>query len=173
MCLIEAIVFNILQIFFQSAWKNVHKQLTLCCVGCLLLSVLLCSWMNKKRFPLFCKDHKTLSHLQLNLKQGCNVAEVGCESWGISLGWNSWLSPSFSWGKFSHLLSFEQLCLIKNIWWIITEQNNVHIFFNMYLSGLLKVFLDYHYKCCRHFVCARANKINNSLEVWTWYVLSI
>ena len=165
MCLIEAIVFNILHIFFKVHEKMFTNSLLYAVWDVYFWVYSYATEWTKKEFPS--------SHLQLNLKQGRNVAEVGCESWGISLGWNSWLSPSFSWGKFSHVLSFEQLCLIKNIWWIITEQNNVHIFFNMYLSGLLKVFLDYHYKCCRHFVCAQANKINNSLEVWTWYVLSI
>lgn len=41
--------------------------------------------MNKKRFPFFCINHKTLSRLELNLKRRLTVVDVTFKDWGMSL----------------------------------------------------------------------------------------
>ena len=56
---IEAIVFIILQIF-GNACKHGYEQLTVCCVGCFLLSVPWCDFMNKHMSSFFCKSYLKL-----------------------------------------------------------------------------------------------------------------
>ena len=104
----------------QSAWRKFYEQLTVFSLGCFLSSVLCYDWMNKKGFPLFCNNHKTLSHLRSNLKRRIVVVDVRFENWGISLGWCSRISPSFSCGIFYHELRLDQSRTSKTIWWIVT-----------------------------------------------------
>ena len=66
---IEAIVFIILQIFFNASKKTVCKQLSVCHIGFLLLSVLWYDFTNKKIVLSFCNNHNMLSCLELNFKQ--------------------------------------------------------------------------------------------------------
>ena len=56
---IEAIAFIILQIF-GNACKHGYEQLTVCCVGCFLLSVPWCDFMNKHMSSFFCKSYLKL-----------------------------------------------------------------------------------------------------------------
>ena len=66
---IEAIVFIILQIFFNASKKTVCKQLSVCHIRFLLLSVLWYDFTNKKIVLSFCNNHNMLSCLELNFKQ--------------------------------------------------------------------------------------------------------
>ena len=64
---------------------HVYEQLTVCSVGCFLLSVLWYDLKNRKRVSFPCNSHKTLSHLELNFKRRLIVLDVRFKNWGISL----------------------------------------------------------------------------------------
>ena len=64
LCKIEAIVFIILQIFCNVSEKNVCKQLSVCCIRFLLLSVLSYDLTNKYIFLFFGNNRKTLPCLE-------------------------------------------------------------------------------------------------------------
>ena len=87
---------------------HVYEQLTVCSVGCFLLSVLWYDLKNRKRVSFPCYSHKTLSHLELNFKRRLIVLDVRFKNWGISLRWCSRISPSFSWGLLDHVLRLYQ-----------------------------------------------------------------
>ena len=80
---IEAIVFIILQIF-ANACKHDYKQLTVCCVGCFILSVLWCDFMNKHMSPFFCKSYiKLLNQIYTKtFRSGRKVWKLG-----KTIGW--------------------------------------------------------------------------------------
>ena len=103
---------------------HVYEQLTVCSVGCFLLSVLWYDLKNRKRVSFPCNSHKTLSHLELNFKRRLIVLDVRFKNWGISLRWCSRISTSFSWGLLDHVLRLYQSRPSKNIWWIITKDVN-------------------------------------------------
>ena len=60
-CRMEAIIFITLQIFLQFVEKNFCEQFTVCCVGCLIFSVIRYDLVNKQTCPF--------SHLQSNFKR--------------------------------------------------------------------------------------------------------
>ena len=70
---------------------HVYEQLTVCSVGCFLLSVLWYDSKNRKtlRFSFLCNSHKTLSRLKLNLKRRLILLDVRFNNWGISQRWCS------------------------------------------------------------------------------------
>ena len=118
------IVFIILQIFcndFVFVTKNVYQQLTVCCIWCLLFSVLWYDfnlWTNKN-VPSSVRISWLLPHLELNFK-GIPILDDGrCKNLRISLRYIVSYSPVFSRGIFSHLIHSDQLCTIKTIWWTI------------------------------------------------------
>ena len=79
LCKIEATVFLILQIFC-----NMHKK-CLRTAYCLLwifflLSFLWYDFINKKKFPFLCNNHKMLSCLELNFKQRFMVVDMRFEN---------------------------------------------------------------------------------------------
>ena len=67
----------------ECVWKNVYEQLTVYSMGYFLLSVPWYDLMNKKIFSFFCNTHKTLSHLELNLKHRLIVVDIRFKNWGI------------------------------------------------------------------------------------------
>ena len=69
----------------EYVWKNVYEQLTVYSMGYFLLSVPWYDLMNKKIFSFFCNTHKTLSHLELNLKHRLIVVDIRFKNWGILL----------------------------------------------------------------------------------------
>ena len=69
----------------ECVWKNVYEQLTVYSMGYFLLSVPWYDLMNKKIFSFFCNTHKTLSHLELNLKHRLIVVDIRFKNWGILL----------------------------------------------------------------------------------------
>ena len=77
---------------------RVYEQLTVCSVGCFLLSVLWYDLKNRKRLSFLCNSHKTFSRLKLNLKRRLIALNVRFKNWGISQRRCSRISPSFSWG---------------------------------------------------------------------------
>ena len=99
-------------------WNIVYEKLPVWSLRC-LFCVLWYKLYEQKISPFFCKNHKTFSHLELNFKRRLIVVDVRFENWGISLGWYSRISPSFSWGKFSHVLRLDQSHVSKNICWIM------------------------------------------------------
>ena len=68
---------------------HVYEQLTVCSVGCFLLSVLWYDSKNRKRFSFLCNSHKTLSRLKLNLKRRLILLDVRIKNRGISQRWCS------------------------------------------------------------------------------------
>ena len=68
---------------------HVYEQLTVCSVGCFLLSVLWYDSKNRKRFSFLCNSHKTLSRLKLNLKRRLILLDVRFKNRGISQRWCS------------------------------------------------------------------------------------
>ena len=62
---------------------HVYEQLTVCSVGCFLLSVLWYDLKNRKRVSFPCNSHKILSHLELNFKRRLIVLDVRFKNWGI------------------------------------------------------------------------------------------
>ena len=64
---VEAIVFHILQIFYNATEKLFTNSLLFSTGQVFFLSVLWYEFMNKQIFPFFCNNQKTLSHLELNL----------------------------------------------------------------------------------------------------------
>ena len=79
LCKIEATVFLILQIFC-----NMHKK-CLRTAYCLLwifflLSFLWYDFINKKKFPFLCNNHKMLCCLELNFKQRFMVVDMRFEN---------------------------------------------------------------------------------------------
>lgn len=68
----------ILQIFHNSREKNVFKELTLCCMGCFLLSNL---WYNFVHTTAI--QHSLI--MNKNFKLRLNVVDMSFENWGVSL----------------------------------------------------------------------------------------
>ena len=101
---LRLLLFIIRQIFCNTREKNVYEQRSVFSVEWFLLAVFWYDLMNKKIFPFFCNNHKTLTHLELNLKRRLIIVDVKFENWGISIRWYSRISFSFSWGIFVHVL---------------------------------------------------------------------
>ena len=104
----------ILQIFHNAWEKNAFKELTLCCMGCSLLSNL---WYNFMQITAI--QHSLIMNKIFKLR--LNEVDMSFENWGISLyGWYPRISPSFSRIIFSHVIHLDQLRATKSNWWIIT-----------------------------------------------------
>ena len=74
---LEAIVSIILQIFCNAREKMFTDSL-LYAAWDVLFWVFFGTTNEQKRFPFICNNHKTLSHLELNLKRLRNVLEQRC-----------------------------------------------------------------------------------------------
>lgn len=93
LCKIEATAFLILQLFC-----NMHKK-CLRTAYCLLwifflLSFLWYDFINKKKFPFLCNNHKMLSCLELNFRQRFMVVDMRFENWGMLFWWYLQISPN-------------------------------------------------------------------------------
>ena len=55
--------------YFATRGKNVYEQLTVCCVGSFLFNVFWHDLLNKHTFAFVCKNHRTLSLLELNFER--------------------------------------------------------------------------------------------------------
>ena len=106
--------------FFVVVAKEVYQQLTVCCIWCLLFSVLWYdfNFMNKN-VPSSVRISWPLPHLELNFK-GIPILDDGrCKNLRISLRYIVSYSPVFSQGIFSHPIHLDELRTIKTIWWTI------------------------------------------------------
>ena len=93
---IETVVVYYASNILQYAWKKCLRtadcvQRGMISLGCFLVRL---NDKKKKTFPFFCNNHKTLSHLELNLKRRLIVVDVRFENWKISIRWYSRISPS-------------------------------------------------------------------------------
>ena len=76
---IEAIVFIILQIFAERV-KKILRTAYCIQLGIFSFECSLVRLNEQKRISLFCNNHKTLSHLRINLKRSIVVVDVRFEN---------------------------------------------------------------------------------------------
>ena len=78
-------MFIILQIFCNAREKKFKNSL-LSAAWDVFFQCSLARVNEQNKISFFCNNHKTLSHLKLNLKRRLILVDVRFENWGISLG---------------------------------------------------------------------------------------
>ena len=114
---IEAIVFIILQRFCNAREKMLTNSLPY--AAWVVFFWVISGTTYGKKIPFFCNIHKTLYNLEKNLKLILIIIEIMFKNWGLSLGWCSQISPSFSLSIFGLELRLDQSRANKNVWWIV------------------------------------------------------